>query len=193
MTTTSSMRAAAVAAIVAALGAVAIYGPSVLGPDAPYGHFVIGDGGNPPANCATVEADVLIERAGWAALGVDSGPVYAFARVEVSADDGGADLSAGDSIAGGGFVAAYTYPDAIACAPGQPEIEVWVQGRPDAPFKCACAIPDAGALVPQADGGTAPAPLGVTLSAWVRDAGGVMPKTCFELGGVSSWPSECAP
>lgn len=192
MLTTSTMRKAAVAAVVAALVGVAVHGIGFLGPEAAQGHFVVHVDGGAPPNCAVVESDVLITREGWAALGVDAGPSYAFARVEVSADDGGPDLSAGDAIAGGGFIVPHVYPDAAQCVDGGPEVEVWLQGRPDSPAHCACAIPDAGCLAVLADGGTGPAPEGVTLSQgqWVRGAG-CLPTVCVEMAGVPSYPEAC--
>ncbi|MBM3992161.1 MAG: hypothetical protein FJ298_14295 [Planctomycetes bacterium] len=69
---------------------------------------------------------------------------------------------------------------------GGPQIEIWRQGHPSAPYPCACAK-DATCL--NADGG--PAPSGLTLAAGQWGGAGCLPKSCVELAGNSSWPAEC--
>jgi hypothetical protein len=59
---------------------------------------------------------------------------------------------------------------------------------PDAPA-CACSS-GANCSAPLDDGGTGPAPLGVTLQpGW--SGTGCVPKVCTELAGFSSWPPTC--
>lgn len=69
---------------------------------------------------------------------------------------------------------------------GGPQVRVWLQGTPEAPYLCACAK-DATCLRP--DG--SPAVQGVTLGHGQWQGVGCLPKSCVEFAGVSSWPVEC--
>lgn len=67
---------------------------------------------------------------------------------------------------------------------GQPDIQVWVQGHPSAPFACACAA--SAACLWHGN----PGAYGFTLSpgSW---SGTCVAKPCSEWSGISSWPSQC--
>jgi len=68
---------------------------------------------------------------------------------------------------------------------GQPNIQVWVQGHPDAPWACACA---AG---PDCDWRTWSGLLGVTFSPGSWSGTQCHRKPCSEWAGYTSWPSQC--
>lgn len=74
---------------------------------------------------------------------------------------------------------------------GSPQVEVWLQGHPNAPFSCACAK-DTACEMQLMDGGWSTAPKGLTLNAgqW---RGTCVKKPCTEWGGSRSMPEECLP
>lgn len=71
---------------------------------------------------------------------------------------------------------------------GQPRLEIWLQGDPAAPWLCACST-GSECSVPLLDGGTGPAPTGITLRQW--SGAGCVTKPCIQWAGISSWPSAC--
>lgn len=163
--------------------------------EASTGHVVVGwgEGQSAPAGAVVLHATARVSDATAAAFGVGPAPSdagFAYFRCDVVAVpmDGGADP-------GPNFIPGSTivYDDDQVDAPppaGSPQFECWRQGRFDAPFKCACALLDAGCLQP--DGGAAP--MGVTLQpgAFVP-SWACAPKACVELAGSSSWIPECGP
>lgn len=134
-------------------------------------------------------------RAGWAsasAMGLwfpDAGAGYAILHVCAPVYD--ADAGAWDGSVPALPAGYEVLPDLTVMAvdvwDGGPQIEVWRQGHPSAPYPCACRTDAGPCLSP--DGGSAPA--GVTLGAGQWSGPGCLPKSCVELGGYSSWPGVC--
>jgi hypothetical protein len=77
---------------------------------------------------------------------------------------------------------------------GEPQIEVWRQGHPHAPFDCACSVnsdvADGGCLL-SISGGALAAPTGRTLNSGTWTGEGCLPKTCVVLAGNDQWPPQC--
>jgi hypothetical protein len=69
---------------------------------------------------------------------------------------------------------------------GGPQIRVWLQGDPAAPYLCACAKND---TCTRPDGGGVPTGITLTEGQWAGP--GCLPKSCVEIAGTSSWPQEC--
>lgn len=113
----------------------------------------------------------------------DGGSSYAVMRVCVNE----APEDAGETPLPAGYDALPEYeergPEAYD---GGPQLRVWLQGDPAAPYLCACAK-DATCL--RNDG--SPAAQGVTLGHGQWQGAGCLPKSCVEFAGVSSWPQEC--
>lgn len=160
--------------------------------EAAAGHVVIGwgDAGAAPAGAVVLHATVRASNdtaLAFGVPGVDAGYQYFRCNVVALPVDGGRDPGP-DLIPGSTIV----YDDGQVDVPaaGAPQLECWAQGRADAPFPCACAIPDAGCLQPDAGD----APTGITLQpgAFVPSAG-CRAKACVELAGSSSWMAECGP
>lgn len=72
---------------------------------------------------------------------------------------------------------------------GGPVIEIWDQDAPDAPWQCACST-GSSCSVPSDDGGTQPAPFGVTLQPGWSGAG-CHPRSCVVFAGFDPWPEVC--
>lgn len=182
MQLTDALKAGGAGAIALLLGAVAL-GQLSAGPEASQGHVRVGTA---PASSyalwATSLASPAVQRA---VLGVDAGAsIYVRSKACVVGVDGGADPG---QYSVPGLVVVYDDDTTQPCVPGaDPALEAWVQGRPDAPWACACAG-DATCLGPDAGS----ALFGVTLGpgAWIGP--GCTPKPCQELSGVSSWPASC--
>ena len=68
---------------------------------------------------------------------------------------------------------------------GQPDIQVWVQGHPAAPWACACSAGPACAW------NGIPDVYGFTLSPETWAGADCLPKPCSEWSGTSSWPAQC--
>ncbi|MFN7130708.1 MAG: hypothetical protein ACK4N5_01415 [Myxococcales bacterium] len=188
MTTTEKLRAAALATTVALLAAVAAQQVApTMNEDG--SHAAIGLA---PDGSLGLLYTVRGSAAAFGALGMrlpDGGVIadtYAVARVcVVAAEDA---VEPGPPLPAGIDVVDVAEPQ--PCAPGAPALEVWRADHPAAPWDCACST-GAGCWTPAADGGTAAAPLGVTLPPGTFTGDGCRPKPCVELAGASSWPAAC--
>lgn len=189
MTMTQKLRAAALATTVALLAAIAA---QQLAPamNEDGSHAAIGSA---PDGSVGMLYTVRGSAEAFGLLGMrlpDGGTVadtYAVARVCVT-PPGDSEPEPGPQLPAGIDVVDVTAPQ--PCAPGAPAIEVWRGDHPAAPWECACST-GAGCWTLAADGGTAAAPLGVTLPPSSFNGDGCRPKPCIELAGASSWPAAC--
>jgi hypothetical protein len=155
------------------------------------GGVVLVDAGAPDGGVLAVQVD-----AGFVL--VDGGPqgfAYFRGKVCVPIVDAGSLPDGGDPAPDpgpnllGGMTIVYDDPIVTGCDAGEPDFEAWVEGRPDAPFQCACSTGSA-CSVPTDDGGTVAAPLHITLQPGWSGAG-CLPKACMVLSGLDAWPGGC--
>lgn len=178
------------AALVALTSVYAVVQGVSPGPEAAQGHVQVG---SPAPGSFKVLFEANLEAPMLALMGADAGgfPVHAVGYLCSPVVDGGADPGA-YTVPGAYIVD--SQPTEIACVQGDSALEVWVQGRPDAPWLCACSS-GTNCLWTSIDVWGTPmtdnAPLGRTLTeaTWAGD--GCDPKPCVDMLGQSSWPSTC--
>lgn len=188
--TQSNTIGAALAAVL--IGGALVGGYAVFSPASTQTHVVVEwpDGGPPEGVLCTWFTGLLQQADGGASK-------YGYAHACGTLVDGGRDAPLPANLL------AFTAPDVTEAYDGGPRLEVWSADDANAPFPCACSTGSScQVLTPATDGGTdgfgvgpgvlVPAPLGVTLQpGWV--GAGCKRKSCVELAGTSSWPTESCP
>lgn len=123
-------------------------------------------------------------------LAPSDGPVYAYARTCAAPE---ADTDTEPPLPSG--IIALEHGQRVEAYDGQPQVEMWLQGHPDAPWPAVCAPvgSDCEWLTWTEDGTEvwAPAPPGLTIDRERARGSGCVGKPDVELAGVSSMPGVC--
>lgn len=160
------------------------------GPQAPQGHVQVGA---PAQGSFKVLFEADLGAPMLALMGADAGgfPVHAVGYLCAPVVDGGVDP--GSYSVPGAYIV-YSTPTDTACGQGDSALEVWVQGRPDAPWLCACSS-GTDCLWTSVDVWGTPltdnAPLGRTMTDGTWAGAGCVSKPCVDMLGDSSWPTSC--
>lgn len=186
---TSAPNALKAGAALAVVGiAIALSTKQITPPPHSLTHVGVPFSGAAPAGTDCLWATALATPGALGVFGLQADAGQQYARVRVCAPP---DPDAGDGPAlPAGMFPLTTTETEEQFDGGQPALEAWLASDPGANFACACSPGlDAGCLVPSDDGGTQPAPVGVTLQpGW---SGSCARKPCTEFAGITSWPDSC--